>query len=233
VLRVRLCCFLVVGAEWAGTQRRKQQEFLPAGSASSVRQVNACQHLFLFSNPFPRTNQLLQLFLHAASGKSSRKRRIKGTVTTPSAPSFSSSSSTSSSLDNDDDDRVTNDSPFQRPDIASPAFNLAKADSKLPPLSGSLEERQAAYNEKSGLQRSVEELLAPTPSGKEPKIVGLAKTVTWGAVILLVLLEIVVSIKVGGAPFDFSNKSGAAVDGKAAPASMPDRSKLQYGYEAE
>jgi hypothetical protein len=128
---------------------------------------------------------------------------------------------------------VTNDSPFQRPDIASPAFNLAKADSKLPPLSGSLEERQAAYNEKSGLQRSVEELLAPTPSGKEPKIVGLAKTVTWGAVILLVLLEIVVSIKVGGAPFDFSNKSGAAVDGKEAPAPMPDRSKLQYGYEAE
>ena len=30
----------------------------------------------------------------------------------------------------------------------------------------------------------------------------LAKQITWGAVLVLVLLEIVVSIKVGGAPFD-------------------------------
>jgi hypothetical protein len=55
-----------------------------------------------------------------------------------------------------------------------------------------------------GVERNLEELLAPTPAGKEPKAIQLMKNITWVAVLLLVLLEIVVSIKVGGSPFDFS-----------------------------
>lgn len=47
--------------------------------------------------------------------------------------------------------------------------------------------------------------------GQEPKIVQTAKTVTWIAVLLLVILEIVVSVKVGGMPFDFSKKSTAEI----------------------
>ena len=43
----------------------------------------------------------------------------------------------------------------------------------------------------------MDELLAPTPTGKEPKIILLAKNVTWFAVIVLVLIEIFVSIKTG------------------------------------
>lgn len=38
-----------------------------------------------------------------------------------------------------------------------------------------------------------------------------AKTVTWVAVLLLVILEIVVSVKVGGMPFDFSKAKTAEV----------------------
>ena len=53
-------------------------------------------------------------------------------------------------------------------------------------------------------QRYLEELLAPAAPGQEPKIVQVAKTVTWVAVLVLVILEIVVSVKVGGMPFDFS-----------------------------
>ena len=53
-----------------------------------------------------------------------------------------------------------------------------------------------------GLEKLTDEYLAPTPAGKEPKIIQAAKTVTWVAVLLLVLVEIFVSIKVGGMPFD-------------------------------
>ena len=156
-------------------------------------------------------------------------------MTSPTAPSTSSSSAITE--EGDRDNKREDDNPFRRPDIATAVnLNLAKADSKLPPLSGSLEERQAAYNEKSGLQRGVEELLALTPTGKEPKIVGLAKTVTWGAVLLLVLLEIVVSVKVGGAPFDFSKSSltsgSDGIESTATPP-LPDKSKLEYGYEGK
>lgn len=38
--------------------------------------------------------------------------------------------------------------------------------------------------------------------GQEPKAIQLIKSVTWFSVILLVLVEIIVSIKVGGMPFD-------------------------------
>lgn len=82
---------------------------------------------------------------------------------------------------------------------------LSNEPSKLAPLSGTLQERQANYNEKSLLQRNIEDLLAPTPQGQEPKAVKLAKQITWVAVIMLVLAEIVVSIKVGGMPFELGS----------------------------
>jgi len=78
------------------------------------------------------------------------------------------------------------------------------SDSKLPPLRGTVQEKQSLYNQKNAVQRYIDEVLAPTPVGQEPKLSQLAKTVTWVAVLLLVLTEIFVSIKVGGMPFDLS-----------------------------
>lgn len=79
--------------------------------------------------------------------------------------------------------------------------------SKLKPLSGTAKDKQMKYQEKNFIERNLEELFAPTPAGQEPKVIQIAKTVTWGAVILLVLVEIGVSIKVGGAPFEISKVS--------------------------
>ena len=118
----------------------------------------------------------------------------------------------------------------------SSTYDIGRDASKLPPLAGTLEERRAQFDEKSGLQRNVEQLLAPTPVGQEPKIVQLAKAVTWGAVILLVVLEIVVSVKVGGAPFDFSKASNGGTPttetNQMNIPPLPDKSKLEYGYDA-
>jgi hypothetical protein len=47
-----------------------------------------------------------------------------------------------------------------------------------------------------------EDFLAPAKPGEEPKSIQLVKSITWIAVLLLVATEIVVSIKVGGSPFD-------------------------------
>ena len=70
------------------------------------------------------------------------------------------------------------------------------------------------------VQQYIDELFAPTPVGRnsdssihtsdrvlnvlgqEPKMIQLIKSVTWFSVIVLVLVEIVVSIKVGGMPFE-------------------------------
>lgn len=162
------------------------------------------------------------------SGKS-RKRRIKGSAS--SGPKTG-------------DDGGFDSSDFERSDMLTPAasstpskfdISMNKDDSKLPPLAGTLEERRAQFQEKSGLQRNVEQLLAPTPVGEEPKIVQLAKAVTWGAVILLVVLEIVVSVKVGGAPFDFSKASTGGTPTTETNQNLPplpDKSKLEYGYDA-
>ena len=54
------------------------------------------------------------------------------------------------------------------------------------------------------VERYLSDLLQPTPAGEEPKLVQLAKTVTWGCVLLLVVVEIFVSVKVGGMPFGSS-----------------------------
>ena len=57
------------------------------------------------------------------------------------------------------------------------------------------------------LQRFLDEYFAPTPAGQEPKLVTAVKSVTWFAVLVLVLIEIAVSIKLEGLPFDFSKVS--------------------------
>ena len=57
------------------------------------------------------------------------------------------------------------------------------------------------------MERYLEELLAPTPAGQEPKSIVLIKSITWFAVIVLVLIEIVVSVKVGGMPFELGKVS--------------------------
>jgi hypothetical protein len=58
------------------------------------------------------------------------------------------------------------------------------------------------------VERFFEDLLAPTPVGEEPKAVKAAKAVTWFAVIVLVVIEIGVSIKTGGMPFDGDRQAG-------------------------
>lgn len=91
--------------------------------------------------------------------------------------------------------------PFAVPD-------LQKADSKLQPLSGTAEAKKQAFEEGSnGFERFIDRMSAPTPKGKEPEDVKLVKQITWGAVLVLVLIEIYVSVKVGGAPFDLNKIS--------------------------
>lgn len=117
--------------------------------------------------------------------------------------------------------KMINENMISSTDSSDMTFNKAISDasilefqdkgmvkSKLQPLAGTPEAMQQDYLQgKSGAERYLEELLAPTPAGQEPKLVKLMKTITWGAVIVLVLLEIFVSIKVGGAPFDLSKVS--------------------------
>ena len=95
--------------------------------------------------------------------------------------------------------RVLDVNSFGTADLAS----LNSRDSKLSPLTGSNQAKIAEFENKSWFDRNIAEYTAPTPTGQEPKLVKLAKNITWGAVLLLVLTEIVVSLKVGGAPFKF------------------------------
>ena len=81
--------------------------------------------------------------------------------------------------------------------------DISKEDSKLRPLTGTAQYKKQAYDdEMNPVARYFEELTAPTPQGQEPKAVKLVKQITWVSVIGLVLIEIYVSIKTGGAPFD-------------------------------
>jgi hypothetical protein len=50
-------------------------------------------------------------------------------------------------------------------------------------------------------QRFIEDVTKPTPKGEEPVSVKYIKSITWFAVIALVLVEIFVSIKTGGQMF--------------------------------
>jgi hypothetical protein len=95
--------------------------------------------------------------------------------------------------------RVLDVNSFGTADLAS----LNSRDSKLSPLTGSNQAKIAEFENKSWFDRNIAEYTAPTPTGQEPKLVKLAKNITWGAVLLLVLTEIFVSLKVGGAPFKF------------------------------
>ncbi len=96
-------------------------------------------------------------------------------------------------------------------DSLSSSFNIENSVSndirseisKLPPLQGTAGAKQLEASKKS----YIEELFEPTPAGKEPKLVSLMKTVTWGAVLVLVVIEIFVSLKEGGAPFDIGKVS--------------------------
>ena len=164
--------------------------------------------------------------------KSGRKRRMRGKR---ALENINSSDEDSSSVPSSSSSMPLSSSPISKgtvfmlddklpvlPTDAAP--KTAKPSSKLPPLTGSLEARQANFNEKSGVERALEEYLAPTPAGKEPKFFQLMKTITWGAVILLVLTEIVVSLKVGGAPFDL---------GKVSLPSLPKFSLFDIGKDLQ
>ena len=99
---------------------------------------------------------------------------------------------------------INNGGSFVVPDLTS----LQKSDSRLDPLAGTASAKKKAYEEEaSGVERWMEKMTAPTPKGQEPEAVKLVKQITWGAVIVLVLVEIFVSVKVGGAPFDPSKAS--------------------------
>ena len=97
--------------------------------------------------------------------------------------------------------------PMPPPDFLASSRGGASYESKLKPLSGTAEAKRAAYEEKNAMVRYFEELTEPTPAGQEPKVIKLAKTLTWGAVLVLVLIEIFVSVKVGGAPFSLDKVS--------------------------
>lgn len=56
----------------------------------------------------------------------------------------------------------------------------------------------------------MEDFTAPTPIGQEPKSVQTIKAITWFAVIVLVLIELFVSVKTGGMPFDAEKVSFTA-----------------------
>lgn len=85
--------------------------------------------------------------------------------------------------------------------------SLTPAASKLMPLTGTPQFKAAEYEKKGWIEKTVGEYTAPTPMGEEPKLVKTMKTITWIAVLLLVLTEIFVSIKVGGGPFKFGEVS--------------------------
>ena len=134
----------------------------------------------------------------SGSGGSSGSREDVGGENTPSMSSRSSSSSSSSSSSG-----IIDTNAFTI-DVA-----LSPRDSKLSPLQGTLDARlrELELDGKSPFERAIAEYTAPTPAGTEPKTVKLMKQVTWIAVIVLVLAEIVVSVKVGGAPFDLGKVS--------------------------
>jgi len=119
---------------------------------------------------------------------------------TPSTNALASSAiASSASADNPTVGRVLDVNSFGTADFAS----LNSRDSKLSPLTGSNQAKIAEFENKNWFDRNIAEYTAPTPTGQEPKLVKLAKNITWGAVLLLVLTEIFVSLKVGGAPFKF------------------------------
>ena len=92
-------------------------------------------------------------------------------------------------------------SDFSVPSSSSSSPFDINSSSQLAPLKSTAREKQLEYQEKPAIQRQVEDLLAPTPAGQDPKLAVLAKQVTWIAVIGLVLIEIFVSLKTGGMPF--------------------------------
>ena len=49
-------------------------------------------------------------------------------------------------------------------------------------------------------ERFIDDVTAPTEKGTEPKAIQYIKSITWVAVLLLVLVEIFISIKTGGEP---------------------------------
>lgn len=122
--------------------------------------------------------------------------------------------------------------------ISNLNMKISPLQSKLPPLAGAPASGESQlsmlslllllfncnflipYIATDSVQRYLSELLAPTPTGQEPKLVELAKTVTWGCVILLVLVEIVVSVKVGGLPFQSSSPPPPSLSDIAPPASF-------------
>jgi len=170
-------------------------------------------------------------------GKGRRKRRIKGKASTttqvdrpvsssslvsePTPAPLSSSSSPSLSAPTEDSQAAPNLLDLVRNSLAKegdPSSSISSSSSsssysslptsRLPPLVGTAEAMQQEYlGGKSGLEKSLEELFAPTPAGQEPKLAKLAKQVTWVAVLVLVMIEIVVSVKTGGMPFDMGKVS--------------------------
>jgi len=145
-----------------------------------------------------------------------RRKKLKGSPEVSAMKSLTAPTRTASGFESESSSMPTSsttpslassstDNPFSS--LFTESSRDSNYQSKLRPLSGTVKEANEKYLEKNFIERNLEEFLAPTPIGDEPKLVKLAKTVTWGAVILLVLVEIFVSLKVGGAPFDFGKAS--------------------------
>jgi len=151
-----------------------------------------------YNGKITRGNQL-----YMAEGK--KKSRIKkGKVGNSNARSEPVTKTTNEETTNEGASLTSMDFVADTLNMNDDMSNRIKAEtSKLPPLQGTAGAKQLEASKKS----YIEELFEPTPAGKEPKSVSLMKSVTWGAVIVLVLIEIFVSIKEGGAPFDFGKVS--------------------------
>jgi hypothetical protein len=54
----------------------------------------------------------------------------------------------------------------------------------------------------------------PTPAGQEPNSIQLAKKCAWAGVLSLAIIELIVSVKVGGMPFEIQKISWGFKEGK-------------------
>ena len=159
------------------------------------------------------------------SGSERRKRRryrAKSKATGPESDStlqgvqnnIASSQKMESSASGTNDNNIESINRSEELEIANMNYvnkmnGLSKTDSKLPALSGTAQAAKEEYegNDSNPFSNFIAEYTKPTPVGQEPKTVQTIKQITWGAVIVLVLIEIYVSIKIGGSPIDPSKIS--------------------------
>lgn len=133
------------------------------------------------------------------------------------------SSTNTNTIENTSINTNTNINNFQ----STNDFNTNEFKSKLQPIKGSREESILKANEKNVFERFIDDITTPTPKGQEPKAIQYIKSITWFAVIVLVLVEIFVSLKVGGAPFKFGESMELPQKPNWLPGSISDIKQIE------